>query len=102
MLVPGPLRRWRKFIENWALYSKAFKALKHGTRLNPSYLPGYLSLGSCYYDMNHFDSAYLAVSPFIDSTGVTSLSCGFLAGFILSWKCLMKHCELTGIFSFLP
>lgn len=51
------------------LYDKAFRVLKEGTRLNPSYFPGYLCLGQCYYDTNLFDSAYTAISPFIDTHG---------------------------------
>ena len=51
------------------LYDKAFRILKEGTRLHPSYLPGYLSLGRCYYDMEKFDSAYSVVHPFIDTHG---------------------------------
>ncbi len=49
------------------LYDKAFKVLKEGTRLNPSYFPGYLSLSFCYFDKGYYDSAYFALRPFLNS-----------------------------------
>ena len=49
------------------LYEKAFKVLQKGTRYHPSYFPGYLVLGQCYYDKEYYDSALLAVRPFIDT-----------------------------------
>ena len=49
------------------LYDKAFKILKEGVRFNPSYFPGHLVLGRCYCDKGYYDSALLAVRPFIDS-----------------------------------
>ena len=51
------------------LYDKAFRILKDGTRIHPSYLPGYLSLSRCYYDLEKYDSAYSAIRPFIDGYG---------------------------------
>ena len=52
---------------NLGLYDKAFKVLREGTRLNPSYFPGYLCLSFCYFDKGYYDSAYFALRPFLNS-----------------------------------
>ena len=56
-----------KLYRKLGLYDNAFKVLKDGLRRYPSYLPGYLELALCYYDLKHFHSAYLAVRPFLDT-----------------------------------
>lgn len=49
------------------LLDQAFEILREGIRHNPSYLMGYLTLASCYFDQGQFPMAYATLRPLVDS-----------------------------------
>ncbi len=49
------------------MIDKALEVLHEGIRHNPSYVMGYLTLASCYFDRSQFPMAYATLRPLVDS-----------------------------------
>jgi pentatricopeptide repeat protein len=49
------------------MYDKAFRILKKGIKLHPSYVLGYIVLAQCYYDQKKYDLSYNTLMPYVES-----------------------------------
>src|SRR5690606_26238009 len=49
------------------MYEEAFKILRRGINLHPSYTLGYIVLANCYFDKGQFELAYNVLRPHVDN-----------------------------------